>query len=1036
MLLDRIDIDAHGPLQRVELGPLAEHLNVVLAPAESGKTAICRFIRDALVDRAYPLGMFSSSTGRVVLADRHGMVHCHREKDGTTTGRRRIEFESRGDFRGRYDQLENPWLQGISQSTDAAAALASLELPEAIVDGVITDTNGVSVARVVSACVRSGLDSNASYQALPLQVGASYAERNGRYDSLVDQDYETHRKHRRELAEIDAELARHSGQEADYDSLISRRDRLRAILSHVRTAQPRSNPVAHQAAANDQRAQLERRASELQQQTRQLRAQQSELRRRVADLDLDVASLDHVTRPADGAYSTEYSDCLALCRDRDTTTQELDRVTAQLDRCLRESAEVGRALRKLNVTTVNTHPVPLHHASERDTLASELRRVEDRIASLSRLQWLRSQRTQLLKQMRLWESRAMGRSPLSEAASRWLIRLSAGRLRRVEWTDTNFQRESRSFHSDVQEPTGVTIDGRDETRCRHSDRALACTAVRMAAGDFLAHTGRPVPLVLELHHDLMEREPASDDGQSTYQRSAPAYCEPGDHLRSNQPVAAALRDYVHAGRQVLVLTSSRDLARQLARVGARSFQIHSQRIIHPHRPLWRSRYQGDAYVGPHPYTVLPQEPVGGEWPGRATTARKVNEREVNRNFDAASYETAQYQSAIAGVDESELALPARSGIVGAPPNEVHADTSPRSDTSPRTDWARDGVSHRDGFYYADAFTTDSPASVHDSSPVVDLAKRQQVTPSSPFYLSVDSPIDQAPSVDAVAAARLRALNVTHVTHLMQQDPNRLSDALGLASVDAATVRRWQAECRLACRVPNLRGFDARILVGCGVTTPGQLAATHPTDLLHEVETFLATERGQRILLSGTSQELCRLMTWIAMANRAAERQGSVDHESESAPAISDRPRMARFLLHRDSPVVDAPSIGPNLAEKLQGAGVGTVDDLLAADPDSLAAELQHPRIDAATITRWQQQAGLVCRIPLLSGDHARLLVASNVTSLDELAEADAAGLHESLVKTSRGNQGKRILRGTAPPDAKQVKQWVRWARNQRTLRAA
>ncbi len=150
-------------------------------------------------------------------------------------------------------------------------------------------------------------------------------------------------------------------------------------------------------------------------------------------------------------------------------------------------------------------------------------------------------------------------------------------------------------------------------------------------------------------------------------------------------------------------------------------------------------------------------------------------------------------------------------------------------------------------------------------------KRALLTPASPFYLSVDSPIDQAPSVDTVAAARLRGLKVTHVTHLMQRDPNRLSDALGMASVDAATIRRWQAECRLACRVPNLRGFDARVLVGCGVTTPGQLAAIHPTDLLHEVEAFLATDAGKQMLLSGTSQELSRIMTWIATANSAADR---------------------------------------------------------------------------------------------------------------------------------------------------------------------
>ena len=81
MLLDRIDIDTHGPLQRVELGPFSGQINVVKAPAGSGKTALARFVRDALVERQYPLGMLSSSTGRVVFAGRHGLVHYYREQE-------------------------------------------------------------------------------------------------------------------------------------------------------------------------------------------------------------------------------------------------------------------------------------------------------------------------------------------------------------------------------------------------------------------------------------------------------------------------------------------------------------------------------------------------------------------------------------------------------------------------------------------------------------------------------------------------------------------------------------------------------------------------------------------------------------------------------------------------------------------------------------------------------------------------------------------------------------------------------------------
>ena len=88
MLLDRIDIDTHGPLQRVELGPFSQSINVVNTPEGGGKTALARFLRDALVDREYPLGMLSSSTGRVVFANHYGLIHYYREQDGTARGRR------------------------------------------------------------------------------------------------------------------------------------------------------------------------------------------------------------------------------------------------------------------------------------------------------------------------------------------------------------------------------------------------------------------------------------------------------------------------------------------------------------------------------------------------------------------------------------------------------------------------------------------------------------------------------------------------------------------------------------------------------------------------------------------------------------------------------------------------------------------------------------------------------------------------------------------------------------------------------------
>ena len=191
------------------------NLNVICGPEGSGKTAIARFIRDSLVHREYPLGMMSSSTGRVVWADRHGLLHCRREKDGTATGRRTVQFDPRGDFVDRYDSLRRSWLSSVVDSTDASRPAGAIQIPESIVDGVITDTAVTSVARVVSACVRSGLDDPRTYRSVPVSSGTSDRD-----------DDQQRRSLRSQLADVEAELARLNVSESDYQTLFARRNEL------------------------------------------------------------------------------------------------------------------------------------------------------------------------------------------------------------------------------------------------------------------------------------------------------------------------------------------------------------------------------------------------------------------------------------------------------------------------------------------------------------------------------------------------------------------------------------------------------------------------------------------------------------------------------------------------------------------------------------------------------------------------------------------------------------------------------------------
>lgn len=1330
MLLDRIDIDVHGPLHHVRLGPFAEQLNVVYAPPGAGKTAIARFVRDSLLDREYPRGMLSASSGRVVWANRSGLVHCRREQDGTATGRRSVDFEARGSAPDVPSSTAS-WLSEFWHGSSSGRAIESLKLPESIVDGVITDTAITSLARVVSACVRAGLDSSENYQSVPLHGCAGDEQHNDR----------EHRRLRRELAEIEAELARLEAEpmppgidphraHTRLAELHQRAHRLRARQSELYrwieeidrvlgreaggpdefTAATRAVRYQRDAAVADD--QLRRKLDELDAQMIRWRrvlaevrglqrallaaddrhfsafayntfddAALSQLRLRgflhsidhhrdverpeffytdpyrplhtIDDIDYRIDSatrqidwlvaryqdsggwlaswyedipatvdylgtvglgkalrrirqdLQHVRaaalrghaawsdrpaaagcghhrdelrhaeqwlaaaieqldrrrrtlirdagfdrdRQASGLTEQRQHDLDLLYRDRQASRAELDRVTAELDGLWTAAGELRRAMRTLPVIDPrwyddvlgSPHPAaafgPFGYdpESRRSRLDVPLPRAE-RAAALHR------RRDQILAQLHVTYRTAPSRSPLSALASQWLLRLSGGRLRQVCWPYRAFASDRRSYHRLSAAATGVTIDGRDELACPAADRALGVLAVRMAAGELLSQTGRTVPLLLE-----------TDATLSGMCGDRSAEIDPyGDHgvlSRSNAPLAAALRDYARDGRQVVLMTSDQPLADQVARVGARPFQIHARPVVHAHRPLWQPHYRPERYVGPHPHTYGNHDVPWGAQPQSTVTTDAID---INRDFDVAWREA---YGVYDGHDRMDRVRRYGGEAV----------------TSERTDWPRDGYEFRDGYYYSPSYTTTPAPSGTGVAPQLtrDGAKTESMgPPASPFFLTVDSPIDQAPSVDAVAAARLRGLQVTHVTHLMQQDANRLADALGLACVDAATIRSWQAECRLVCRVPHLRGFDARVLVGCGVTTPAQLAAIHPVDLLQKVESFLATERGQQILLSGSSHELSRITTWIAAANSGdenavagfgrhrhrgglqrvartrrswsnpqaaaadarrddpnypfdsaryeyegefdsqrgrrrrslrssrqrttgdgarrrirdraglaagsvrrdrasasivrgsdarAERTGSGDRQPGLSRAKVRRQRRSRdlvsyatdersapqaadgefkFYLHRDSPVVDAPSIGARMADRLNAIGIDTVDDLLSIDHESLAAQLNLRRVDAQTVLGWQQQATLVCRVPMLRGHDAQLLVAADVTTPEQLAACDADRLFAIIDPIARSSDGKRIIRGGKRPDLAEVTDWIRYGREHRELIAA
>lgn len=159
--------------------------------------------------------------------------------------------------------------------------------------------------------------------------------------------------------------------------------------------------------------------------------------------------------------------------------------------------------------------------------------------------------------------------------------------------------------------------------------------------------------------------------------------------------------------------------------------------------------------------------------------------------------------------------------------------------------------------------------------------------------------------------------------------------------------------------------------------------------------------------------------------------------SAKPPAVdASSEREWRFYLSPESLVVDAPSIGPTTAKRLEKIGVLTVADLLNRSADDVAKRLKNRRIKAETVKLWQQQSRLMCRIPQLRGHDAQVLVACDIMEPEQVASMTPESLFAIIGPFVDTVEGQRLLRSSKTPDLEEVTDWINWSRHSRHLRAA
>jgi predicted flap endonuclease-1-like 5' DNA nuclease len=152
-------------------------------------------------------------------------------------------------------------------------------------------------------------------------------------------------------------------------------------------------------------------------------------------------------------------------------------------------------------------------------------------------------------------------------------------------------------------------------------------------------------------------------------------------------------------------------------------------------------------------------------------------------------------------------------------------------------------------------------------------------------------------------------------------------------------------------------------------------------------------------------------------------------EKPKAEKPKPEPVTQRFTLDGEAPVLEAPSIGPKTAKRLEAMGVKTVADLLAVSPDAAQAQIAARHISAQVIKDWQAQALLACTVPGLRSREAQALVACGVRDATELVQFEPGALTDAVARWGLSEEGARAWGNAPAPTEDDVADWIERAKN-------
>ncbi len=145
-------------------------------------------------------------------------------------------------------------------------------------------------------------------------------------------------------------------------------------------------------------------------------------------------------------------------------------------------------------------------------------------------------------------------------------------------------------------------------------------------------------------------------------------------------------------------------------------------------------------------------------------------------------------------------------------------------------------------------------------------------------------------------------------------------------------------------------------------------------------------------------------------------------------------RQPRHYLQRSDAVHYAPDIDKAAAAELAAQGVTTVGEFLALSPLAVENRLARLRISAETIRQWQAMARLMCDTPHLRAYDARILVASGVTSSEELERLSPEELLQRVEQCLVTDEGRRLFHMGDDEELARLASWIGSGRATQSLR--